>query len=408
MSVLSLREFRARLDATAATWEYHEEPWHSVDELRANNLRGHEMAPMGRIRRGSGPVRPLPPAAVSLDPSCLTVGEDATTLEDAWMRAQTDGVVVLHRGNVVVEKYANGMRADDPHAIASMSKSATGLVAELLIAEGALERHRSVARYVPELRESAFAHATVQHVLDMGVGIRYADRPYNRFAEAHRLSTVTGFPVFPAHGPDADAPRTFRQWLGTTRATTVPGTVFNYENAHVQAIAWVCEAVSGLPFTELLSNRVWSQFGSEADAWVSVDRDGDAMACAGMVMNVRDIARWGQTMLEALRTPTGTWGAAIAELFGGADPAMASRYAAGTFATTAAPGDSYHSYWYSTQGTHPTLEARGRWGQQLVLVPSVDLVYARVASMPTADEQRAPDLRRVLERVPSVLAAALS
>ena len=51
----------------------------------------------------------------------------------------TDGIAVLHRGRIVHERYAGCLRETGVHAAMSMTKSLTGLLAEILVAEGALD-----------------------------------------------------------------------------------------------------------------------------------------------------------------------------------------------------------------------------------------------------------------------------
>src|SRR5262245_52845617 len=48
----------------------------------------------------------------------------------------TDAVVVLHRGRLIFERYANGMTAASPHILMSVSKSLLGLLAGILVARG--------------------------------------------------------------------------------------------------------------------------------------------------------------------------------------------------------------------------------------------------------------------------------
>ena len=45
----------------------------------------------------------------------------------------TDGVLVLHRGKVVYEQYRGCLAEDGKHAAMSMTKSLTGLLAQILV-----------------------------------------------------------------------------------------------------------------------------------------------------------------------------------------------------------------------------------------------------------------------------------
>lgn len=80
---------------------------------------------------------------------------------DAW---QTDSIVVLHNGELVYERYWNGMTATKPHGLFSVSKSYLGTLAAMLVERGDLDRDRTIASYVPELADSGYAEATVGEI----------------------------------------------------------------------------------------------------------------------------------------------------------------------------------------------------------------------------------------------------
>jgi hypothetical protein len=56
----------------------------------------------------------------------------------------------------------------------SMTKSLTGLLAEILVAEGKLDDSAKVSTIVPELAGSAFGSATVRQVMDMTTALDYS------------------------------------------------------------------------------------------------------------------------------------------------------------------------------------------------------------------------------------------
>ncbi|MEH8021555.1 serine hydrolase [Rheinheimera metallidurans] len=55
------------------------------------------------------------------------------------MANYTDGIIVLHQGKVVYERYFGCLHETEYHAAMSMTKSLTGLLAEMLIAQGKLD-----------------------------------------------------------------------------------------------------------------------------------------------------------------------------------------------------------------------------------------------------------------------------
>ena len=65
----------------------------------------------------------------------------------------TDGILILHRGRIVYERYFGALTADRQHLAFSVTKSFVATVAATLIAEGALDERATVASYLPELRD---------------------------------------------------------------------------------------------------------------------------------------------------------------------------------------------------------------------------------------------------------------
>jgi len=101
-----------------------------------------------------------------MDISCLG-------LEKIMADTDSDAVVILHDNKLVHETYRNGMTANDPHILMSVSKSMLGLVAGTLVERGELAIDNLITKFVPELSNTAYAGATVRDLLDMRAGILF-------------------------------------------------------------------------------------------------------------------------------------------------------------------------------------------------------------------------------------------
>jgi CubicO group peptidase (beta-lactamase class C family) len=89
-------------------------------------------------------------------------GDTEMTWEESLYANYTDGMLILHKGEVVYERYFGCLEEDGKHAIMSMTKSITGLLGEILVAEGVLDDTLLVRDVIPEIGDSAFATATVR------------------------------------------------------------------------------------------------------------------------------------------------------------------------------------------------------------------------------------------------------
>ena len=147
-------------------------------QSRWANSNYRALVPTKSIRRGPGPVAPLPRAdRDDLDQVSFTPigGNSRMTWADSLWANYTDGIVVLHRGRIVYERYFGALAADTPHIAFSVTKSLVGTMAACLVHEGRLDDTASVSHYVPELRLSGFGDATVRQVLDMTTALQYSE-----------------------------------------------------------------------------------------------------------------------------------------------------------------------------------------------------------------------------------------
>ncbi len=125
-----------------------------------------EIVPSADIANDPANVLPLPCAPVALE------------VDEAFAATDTDALVVLHRGKLVYERYANGMGAHTPHILMSVSKSMLGLLAGVLAEQGVLDLEREVTHILPELERTAYRGASVRQLLDMRAGILW-DEDYH-------------------------------------------------------------------------------------------------------------------------------------------------------------------------------------------------------------------------------------
>lgn len=290
----------------------------------------------------------------------------------------TDGIIVLHRGAVVYERYFGVLKPDGQHGAMSVTKTLVGTLAALLVAEGALDPGRPVSDFVPELAASAFGPATVRQLMDMTTGIRFSEDYADPDAEvwAH---AAAGSPLPKPAG--YQGPRTYYEFLATVQPEGRHGVAFHYRTANADALGWVLARVSGRSVAQLLSERVWSRLGAEQDAYMSVDSIGTPFAGGGLSAGLRDLARFGEMVRNNGRyngqqvLPPGV----VADIRRGA-----SREDFAQAGYTLLPGWSYRNMWWITHDAHGAFMARGVHGQALYIDPVAQMVIARFASHPVA------------------------
>jgi CubicO group peptidase (beta-lactamase class C family) len=90
-------------------------------------------------------------------------------LEGFLRETDTDGFIIVQRGQILFERYGNGMKQETPHILMSVSKSMLGLLFGLL----ELDPQTPVAELVPEVKDTAYRGATLRHLLDMRAGVAF-------------------------------------------------------------------------------------------------------------------------------------------------------------------------------------------------------------------------------------------
>ncbi|MET1027159.1 MAG: serine hydrolase, partial [Dongiaceae bacterium] len=198
-----------------------------------------QILPTANIRRGTDAAAPLPHNPRQFDGLSFRGprGRD-WTVDQMLTTSMTDGFVVLKRGQIAAECYANGQTAADPHIVFSVSKSITGTLAGILVENGQLDPDAPVTRYIPEAATSAYGDCTVRHVLDMTVSIDFVEDYLNVDGAFARYRDATGWnPVYdPARLND------LRSFLLTLPRGQHPhGDRFYYVSPNSDLLGWVLE-----------------------------------------------------------------------------------------------------------------------------------------------------------------------
>lgn len=340
-----------------------------------------ELVPTARIARGHRPARPLPPA--SRDVSALAFGSQGRSWSIAELLETTctDAFLVVHGGQVVTERYWNGMRPDTPHLLMSVSKSVVATVAGILAGRGLLDVAAPVTSVLPELRGTSFDGAVVQHLLDMRAGTRFDETYADPESDVRVYEQVYLW-----------RPRDGRPLPGDALAyfATLPndgphGGPFRYRSILTDVLAWVLERAAGTRLPELISRELWGPMGAEFDAEITVDARGNPMADAGLCATVRDLGRFGQLFLDGGRADgrpvvPGAW---IEDTIRGA-PDGARAFTAGDNTPGYPAGAHYRNCWWVAEPGLPCYHAAGINGQFVFVHVPADLVVVKLSSWPAA------------------------
>jgi CubicO group peptidase (beta-lactamase class C family) len=342
-----------------------------------SNMR--QLLPTSVVRRADRPVRTLPRDERSdLDAISFVPlgGGDTMTWAESLLANYTDGILILHRGVIVYERYFGVLDAHTPHIAYSVTKSFVATVAATLVHEGLIDEQAAVPHYLPELASCGYADATIRQLLDMTTGLQYVEDYADQHSSVWQFSRAGGFRPRPS---GYQGPESFYDFIRTITKDAPHGERFAYKTVNTDTLGWVLRRMTGRSVSELLRERLWSTLGVEEDAYFTVDQTGVEFAGGGLNLTLRDMARFGEMMRLGGRfndqqiVPA----AVVDDIRRGGNRA---HFALAGY--TLLPGWSYRSMWWVAHNEHGAFTARGIHGQAIYVDPAAEMVIARFASHP--------------------------
>jgi CubicO group peptidase (beta-lactamase class C family) len=337
------------------------------------------LLPTTTVDRGTSPVSPLDSQAADLGKFEFAdfTGKKRTFaqfLDDMHI----DGLVLWSNGKLRQEIYRNGETARTRHMMMSVTKSFTGLVAEMLITQGLLDETKLVTDYVPELKGSAYDGATLRNLLNMEIGIDFSEIYTDPTSSIYQFTYAAGFQPAP---PGVKSYPSLYDFLPSLRTKGEHGKDFHYVSANSEVLGWVIEKATGTGFAHEFEQKVYGKIGAERDALYVTDPHGKAISGGGLSITARDALR-----LAVMMSREGSFNgqqivpaAVVAKIAAGSTPRP------GLWGNMNGGHDhSYMSQWYIDHSTG-VISAAGIFGQTIYFLPKQDIAMVTQSSYPDAD-----------------------
>jgi CubicO group peptidase (beta-lactamase class C family) len=328
----------------------------------------------------AGPPVPLPSGRPPGHPAVTRIDGSTATVEDVLAGTYTDAFLVVHDGRIVAERYYAGMAAGTRHLIMSVSKSILSCVVGVLADRGLLDLRAPVTAYVPEVSDSGYAGATIRDLLDMRTGVAFRETYTALDAEVRVMERSMGWR--PAQPGD---PAGIYPYLATLGSAGPHGGEFSYRSADSDMLGWACERVSGHRVADLISALVWQPIGAECDAEITCDPLGTAIPDGGISATARDLARFGQMLLDdgaaqGQAVVAAAWLADIRR----PEPGVREAFAC-TDDEYVLPGGWYRNqFWVIPGPGGPVLVCLGIYGQLIYADRAARTVVVKLSSWPDA------------------------
>jgi CubicO group peptidase (beta-lactamase class C family) len=292
---------------------------------------------------------------------------------------RTDGVLIIHRGRVVYERYARGWDASKRHLSWSVSKSFTNALTGIAVKREALKLEDSICKHVRlEGGTSAPACAiTVQNLLEFASGLDWLETYEGKGNQASSVLAML-------YG---EGRKDMVRFIASHPLRDTPGTAWSYSSGDTTLLAGVLDAALkpsvGKDWPWVL---LFDVLGMRSAVWER-DAKGVVVGSSYLYATPRDLAKLGYLFLndgcwenEQLFPPN--W---VADSTNVSEAIRLKSYDRG-------PDDVQGRQWWlnrripEVQETLPfpsvpegMYAARGHWGQSVSVIPSHELIVVRTA-----------------------------
>ncbi len=305
---------------------------------------------------------------VAEGPSSADVDGAALDAVAAWAferdtpEQDTLSLLVVHRGNIVLERYAPGIEMTTRTRTWSTAKSIAVTLFGMLADEGRMALDEPLGfewlPRSPQPDNDPRNAITLRHVLNMSSGLYTIDSRGMEYATGSGLS----------------------YWAGSSSVNGArdrglihePGTFWDYENYDTLLAVYAMKLAIGDPqeYLEFPRSALFDRIGMR-NTLASVDRFGDFIFSSQVYTNARDLARFGLLYLN-----NGMWDG---------ERLLSEEWI--DFARTPAPataerGNFYGGQWWLVPDDRDDVPAdaystAGNRGQFVIVVPSHDVVIVR-------------------------------
>ena len=272
----------------------------------------------------------------------------------------TLGLLLVHRGDIIHERYAPGVDMSTRTRTWSTAKSIASTLIGMLVDEGTLSLDAPLGfPFLPETAagDDPRSAITLRHVLHMSSGLETVDNGGLEYAIGSGLSYWAGA----SSVSGARSRALIRE----------PGTSWDYENYDtLLAIYAMKQALGEGTYRDFPRKRLLDKIGMQ-NTLVSTDRFGDFVLSSQVYTNARDLGRFGLLYLQ-----NGIWN----------DQRLISQEWI-DFVRTPAPATSDRGNFYGGQFwlvpddrddvPNDAYSTSGNRGQYTIIVPTHDLVIVR-------------------------------
>jgi CubicO group peptidase (beta-lactamase class C family) len=288
------------------------------------------------------PLPPGPPLPQQVDVDTFMANQRAAA------------VIVLHRGQVRLERYGLDFDPQGRWTSFSVAKSITSTLVGAALKDGHIRSmDDKVSDYIPQMKGSAYDDVTIRQLLTMTSGVRWNEDYADPNSDVAKFNN---------HKPE-EGVEAIVSYLRRLPREAPAGTRWHYSTGETNLVGILLSQATKKPLATYLSEKIWVPAGMEQPATWILSKTGQEISGCCLQAATRDVARFGQFILSGAQVqgvsivPDGWLAQATREQVG-----------------IGQAGRGYgYQWWTQADGT---FHARGIFGQAIYIDPQRQLVIA--------------------------------
>ena len=212
-----------------------------------------------------------------------SVGAELWNTEKFMVNANVAGLLVLQYGRILLERYALGFDENSRWTSMSVAKSITSTLIGAAIRDGHIRSiDDTVSRYLPGLKGTVYEPVTIREILNMSSGVKWTEDYTDPQSDSSSFANAT----------NRSRGSTLVTYMAKLQRQATPGTKWVYNTGETSLAGEIVMAATGRSLADYLSERIWSTFGMEHDAFWIIRNELEIGGCC-LSISLRDYGRFG-------------------------------------------------------------------------------------------------------------------
>jgi CubicO group peptidase (beta-lactamase class C family) len=215
-------------------------------------------------------------------------------IDDFMDATQTTGLLIIHKGKVVAERYQYDRKPGMPMRSFSMAKTFTAMLVGIAHGKGLIRSLDDKASdYWPEIADSAYGQTTIRNLLRMSSGVPFKEL-YTWTSDDDNW--VWGQVLYANN--NTNTPSRITEFLNGKKVREVEqGQRFHYASIETEILGRVLRRATGKSVTSLTEEWLWQPMGAQDRAhWIASTTDGAEATAGGFNASLRDYGRFGMLL----------------------------------------------------------------------------------------------------------------